>query len=212
MHVECASGTGAQGLGTDPATAPKDPSVLHQQKSETAMVTSPPDESLGRGAPPWSSAGPHPPLRSTGTTWPCVTFPTSVVGPFQTSLSWERFYVERAGAGVGGTPRGRSSTHELLDNCPALTQYKNFSGHLVTANRLPTSRSLFEHPLLNPQRSGWTTNPPIHARRIASSKGTHVRTPGSTNRHTPLACGAHPPPPRQHHHVLHLRCPSPGQT
>ena len=57
--------------------------------------------------------------------------------------------------------------------------------------RASTPRKFCTRPL-QPQRNGWTTNPAIHARRIPSSKGEQVRTPGSTNRHTPPS--PQPPP------------------
>ena len=57
---------------------------------------------------------------------------------------------------------------------------------------VPTSRNFFNEPI-HLQPNGWTTNPPIHAWRIPSSKGEQVRAPRSTNGiltqllwHTPL--------------------------
>ena len=41
--------------------------------------------------------------------------------------SWDRLHVKPAGAGVGGTPRGRGSTCESWDNRPTLTYQNHFS-------------------------------------------------------------------------------------
>ena len=48
--------------------------------------------------------------------------PPHLPRPITTTEPWERLCVERAGASVGGTPRGRSSACEHRDNCPTLTQ------------------------------------------------------------------------------------------
>ena len=64
-------------------------------------------------------------------------------------------------------------------------------------------------PPLVPARvgDGRAPNPPIHAWRIPSSKGDHVRPPGSTTRHTPPALMASPPPlPAQMHLCLTVEC------
>ena len=46
---------------------------------------------------------------------------------------------------------------------------------------------------LQPQPNGWAINPPICTWRNLSPKGEHIRTPGSTDRHTHLAFMAHTP-------------------
>ena len=58
------------------------------------------------------------------------------------------------------------------------------------------SQFLLNPPSSPPQPNGWAPNPPIHEWRIPSSKGEHVLTPGSTNRHTCSAFMA-PPTPTQ---------------
>ena len=122
---------------------------------------------------------------------PCTPTPT----PF-----WERLCVERAGARVGGTPTGRSSTCQWRDDCPALAR----SNALCPScwgwpSRLPTShRVLNPPPSLPTQRVDDQPPPrPIHEWRIPSSKGAHVRTPGTADRHTLSALMAPPscPPP-----------------
>ena len=50
----------------------------------------------------------------------------------------------------------------------------------------------FQAPHPHPHPNGWATNPPKPNWRIPSSKGAHECTSGSTNRHTPSACMAHP--------------------
>ena len=47
-----------------------------------------------------------------------MTYP-SALSTLQTSLPWEILRVKCAGAGVGGTPKGRSGNCEQTDNCPA---------------------------------------------------------------------------------------------
>ena len=42
---------------------------------------------------------------------------------------------------------------------------------------------------LHPQPNGWTTNPLTHTQRIPSSKGEHLRSPGSTSWNTLSAFG-----------------------
>ena len=54
---------------------------------------------------------------------PDLTLPILVlVSTLQASLSWERFCVKHSHASMGGAPRGKSSTCDQSDNCPALTK------------------------------------------------------------------------------------------
>jgi hypothetical protein len=76
-----------------------------------APYGSPSGPTIPTGALP--AALPHHHHKNTHTPWPCVTFPVSVVvSTLQTQQPWERLCVERASAGMGVTPRGRSSTGE----------------------------------------------------------------------------------------------------
>ena len=72
-----------------------------------------------------------------------------------------------AGAGVGATPRRRSSNCEQRDKCPNSTSKHNFLRLLGFA-----------------------------AQRIPSSKGEQLRTPGSTKRYTHSALMPPPPLPK----------------
>ena len=54
------------------------------------------------------------------------------------------------------------------------------------------------HTPSTPLPNRWTTNPPMHVRRIPSGKRQHVRTPRSTNQHTHLALMAHTHPSGVH--------------
>ena len=59
---------------------------------------------------------------------------------------------------------------------------------------------VFFSPTLLPPNptNGWATNPPIHSWRIPSSKGKHLHTPTSNNKHILSACMATPPLPPLH--------------
>ena len=74
---------------------------------------------------------------------------------------------------------------------------------LGVAGRAVHLLQFLEPPSSPPPPNGWTTNPLLHEWRPPSSKGEHVRTPGSTNRHTISTPGKPgsanpriPPPPR----------------
>ena len=110
-----------------------------------------------------------------------VTFPTSVVlSTLLCPVPWERLCVERAGDGVGATPRGRSSTSEQGHNLPWLLGLAEGAPHL---SQFPEPAPFTPDPMGRPR---------IHEGRIPSSKGARVRTPGNTNRHTHSAFMAHP--------------------
>ena len=76
----------------------------------------------------------------------------------------------------------------------------------LTSKPRPASRApylhFFEPARFTPQPNGWTTNLPLHARRIPSSKGEYVSTPGSTNRQTASSFMAPPPHPVFPKHTL----------
>ena len=77
---------------------------------------------------------------------------------------------KHAGAGVGGAPRGRSSTCERRDNCPPLSRSKKGfpRGCLVAQRAAHSSQSFCALPLPNP--TGGQPNRP-HVCRLPSSKG-----------------------------------------
>ena len=107
-----------------------------------------------------------------------------------------------SGAGVRGLLKAWPTLRREGGMCVSTSPPPGITG------RPPTSRNFRTRPL-HPRPNGWTHNPPIHARRIPSSKDEHVRAPGSTNRQTPSALM----PPRPHpHRLTPPPPPSPART
>ena len=90
--------------------------------------------------------------------------------------------VGKMGLRVTPPPRGAIFFPPCSPGCSAAQQ----AAHLA---------QIFGPCTLHPEPSGRATNPLIHKWRIPSSKGEHVRTPGSTNGHPLSALMPSLPPP-----------------
>ena len=120
-------------------------------------------------------------------------------GTYSTFMAPPPAPLEHRRRGMGGTPRGSSSTCEQRGSCPGAQLVKfTFPSRWGQPSRPPTSRRFFE-PTSPPTQRG-VPDPPTPPQKA----NTYV-PPESTQRH--ILCPPPPPSPHTHTRVLHASLP-----